>query len=542
MNVKNVSTKFALSLGLSAILIGYAFWVSLSGMAHYRSEVKSIFNNDQPLVVAYQNIFSNALLEEMALRNLLINPLDRVAKDNLLKFRGITIGMVYQGKSVIATNPDPAFKNAVSHGLDDLGVSLQRHIGTINRILDMAMTDRKGAMNLLGTQELSQWRRIRKDIQMLTLLSQKEMSEKEAELTRAYHQTMLLALSMVGVGFSVTFIVMGFVFSRFRVGIRNSVNMSEKLARLDLTPVSEDPHKDEFAQIVGKIREVFQGFHTIINDLSRLGSNMSERAGELSQISSLTGKNTQEIEEATSQVVSIVERMDRTISHSQELTGRTTGEALKMVEITNEGVRIGEQSRGSFEKILENIRKTREALQKLSGSVSRIGIATQSVRDIAAQTNLLALNAAIEAARAGEQGRGFAVVADEVRKLSQRSAASTEEIGQVVGEIQVMSEETSALMEQAQQAVFEGAGSTEETAKAFEAIHLAVEVLPELMKQVERSFDELRQEEAHSRNAANKINELSGQMVSEQKTLSNVSSTLSSQSESLQALVKRFTL
>ncbi|EQD59700.1 Chemotaxis methyl-accepting receptor, signaling domain protein, partial [mine drainage metagenome] len=83
-----------------------------------------------------------------------------------------------------------------------------------------------------------------------------------------------------------------------------------------------------------------------------------------------------------------------------------------MVEISTEGVRIGERSRSSFDKILENIRKTREALQKLSGSVSRIGSATQSVREIAAQTNLLALNAAIEAARAGEQGRGFAVVAD----------------------------------------------------------------------------------------------------------------------------------
>ena len=542
MNLSNILTRFFLSMGLSAALIGYAFWVSLSGMAHYREEVKRIFDKDQPLVAAYQNILSSALLEEMALRNLLINPKDKVAKDNLLKFRGIIVRIVDQVKVAIITNPDPVFKRMGGRDLDDLGDSLQRHTGTINRILDMSKIDRKEAMGLLETKELSQWRRIRKDIQMLMLLSQKELAVKDAELTRVYHRTMLLALSMVGIGFFVTFVVMGFVFSRFRTGIKSSVAMSEKLSCFDLSPVPGDPHKDEFGQIVEKLRSVLSEFHGIITDLVKVSSSMSDKAGELSGISSLAGENTKEIKEAAAQVVSVVEHMERTIFHSQELTERTTEEALKMVEITNEGVQIGERSQGSFEEILENIRKTREALQKLSGSVSRIGEATQSVRDIAAQTNLLALNAAIEAARAGEQGRGFAVVAEEVRKLSQRSATSTEEIGQVVREIQVMFEETSALMEQAQQAVFEGAGSTKETAKAFEDIHHAVESLPDLMKQVESSFDELRHEEAHSRDMALRINNLSEQMVDGQKTLSDVSSTLFSQSQRLQTFVRRFTL
>ena len=542
MNLNNVSSRLALSMALSAAIIGYAFWVSLSGMVNYRTEVKQILDRDQPLVVAYQNIFSNALLEEMALRNLLLNPSDKVAKKNLLKFRGITIGMLYQGKSVIVTNPDPDFRKRVQDDLNALGISLQRHIGTINGIIDMSVQDQKRAVALLGMDELSEWRSIRRNIQVLMRLSQSEMSAKEDELTKRYHRTMAISLSVGSVGFLVSFGMMGIVYSRFRKGIKNSVGMSDKLSRFDLSPGSEDHHKDEFGQIGEKIREVSSNFREILRNISEIGKNMFDKAAELSQISSLAGTNSREIENAAMKVVAVIERMDKTITQSQELTGRTTGEALKMVEISNEGVRIGERSRGSFEKILENIRKTRDALQELSGSVSRIGTATKSVREIATQTNLLALNAAIEAARAGEQGRGFAVVADEVRQLSQRSAISTEEIGDVVKEIERMSETTIALMEQAQEAVAEGAGATEETAESFQSIHQAVEALPELMKQVENSFDALREEEKNSRDAVSRINELSAQMVAEQETLSAVSSGLSSQSQSLDTLVRRFTL
>ena len=542
MNMTYMSVRFALSMGLSFVIVAYAFWISLTGMVNYRTEVKRILNNDQSLVIAYQNIFSNALLDEMALRNFLINPSDKVAKSNIQKFRGATIDIISQGKSVIAINPNPVFRREVLSGLDNLGASFQKHMRTINTIIELSGQDRLRAMTLLGSDELSEWRRIRKDLQSLTLLSQNELTHKEARLTRAYHRTMALSLTVAAIGSLVSLVMVGLVYMRFQKGIKSSVRMSEKLSRFDLSPVSEDHHKDEFGQIVGKIRQAFENFREILISLSAIEGTISEKAGELTRISALAGVNAKEIEGATTRVVSVVELMDRTVTHSQELTGRTSGEARKVVEISNEGVLIGERSRGSFEKILDNIQKTREALQRLSGSVSQIGTATESVREIAEQTNLLALNAAIEAARAGEQGRGFAVVADEVRKLSQRSGKATEEIGNVVKEIERMSEATTLMMEQAQQAVAEGAGSTDETSRAFKSIHHAAGMLPELMKQVELSFDDLRKEEQHTREAVSRINELSLQMLSEQETLTDISSGLSNQAQSLEVLVRRFTL
>ena len=542
VNFRKISVKLAYSMLLAGGLVAFSVWTAISGLMHYRKQVLEILNRDQPLVVAYQRIFSAALLEEMALRNLLLNPEDNVAKRNIATFRGITLGMVEQGKSVIFANPDHKLRAKVLPGLNDLGLRLRAHSDTVNAILALAKTDHDRAMALLNSRELSEWRKIRRDIQILTRLSQSEMVRKEAGLTQKYQRAMNFSLSSVLAGFALSIVMLGLVYLRFKRGLADSISVSDRLVHFDLSLVSEDDHKDEFGQIVTKINEVLFGFREIIHGIVQIEEVISSRSGNLSLSASTSGTTSREILEATGKVVDISKRLEKTLLQTREITKKTSEEARNIVAISNEGVMTGERSKAAYDRILGNIQETRSALVKLSESVTRIGVATQSVWEIAGQTNLLALNAAIEAARAGEQGRGFAVVADEVRKLSLRSSKATEEIGEVVRTIEEMFQKTNDLMKQAEQAVTEGAGATGETSAAFGNIHGAVAELPRFMQEIETSFEELGQEQSRVREAVAAIDVLSGRIAAEQKTLDGVASELSIQASSLDKVVRKFSL
>lgn len=527
---------------LAGGLVAFSVWTAISGLIHYRKQVLEILNRDQPLVVAYQRIFSTAILEEMALRNLLLNPEDTVARRNITTFRRITLGMVEQGKSVIVANPDQKFRENVLPGFNDLGLRLQSHSDTVDSILAVAKTDHNRAMALLDSKELSEWRRIRRDIQILTRLSQLEMVRKEAGLTQAYQRAMHFSLSSVLAGFAFSIIMLGLVYLRFKRGLADSLSVSDRLVHFDLSLVSKDDHKDEFGQIVTKINEVLLGFRKIIHAIVQIEEVISVRSGNLSRSASTSGATSREILEATGKVVDISKRLEKTLLQTREITKKTSEKAQNIVAISNEGVMTGERSKAAYDHILHNIKETRSALVKLSTSVSRIGVATKSVWEIAGQTNLLALNAAIEAARAGEQGRGFAVVADEVRSLSLRSSEATKEIEEVVRTIEEMFQKTNDLMKQAEQAVMEGAGATGETAASFGDIHGAVSTLPLFMQEIETAYEMLGQEQSLVREAVAAIDVLSEEIAAEQKNLDDVASELSLQASSLDKVVRKFSL
>ncbi|MBE3653516.1 methyl-accepting chemotaxis protein [Vibrio navarrensis] len=278
----------------------------------------------------------------------------------------------------------------------------------------------------------------------------------------------------------ITTVVVAIVFILMGVFLANSITKPIQQIALrftdlgkgegDLSQRIEVKGQDEIAQLSSGFNGFIEKIHATMKEVASTSMSLSEAAESVSSKASTTHNNSQEQRDQTIQVVTAINEMGATISEIASNAATAADTANQASDNTKLGREVVSKAKNVIARLADDVEATSQVVTQLATTTRDIGSILDVIRDISDQTNLLALNAAIEAARAGEQGRGFAVVADEVRNLASRTASSTEEIQKMINQLQSDAKDAVTAMEAGKTVTFEGVEATDE------AVHVLVSI------------------------------------------------------------------
>ena len=249
-------------------------------------------------------------------------------------------------------------------------------------------------------------------------------------------------------------------------------------------------NNDEISHLSGTINNFIARFEAILHEVHVSANQTHKTAHGVSQMAHSVTANAKEQSAKVFQVSGAIEGMGNTIRTIAANAAQASAAARQTLALVQSGSETGRSTIFALSQIDHTVGSSVKTMNELNIAIQRIGSVSSMIKEIAEQTNLLALNAAIEAARAGEQGRGFAVVASEVRKLAERTTSATADITRIVQLIESETDEATRAMTLAKQEVAQGVLHGEGMGQLLRQIESSVLIVTEMMRQIASSTED----------------------------------------------------
>ncbi|CZF78206.1 methyl-accepting chemotaxis protein [Grimontia marina] len=310
----------------------------------------------------------------------------------------------------------------------------------------------------------------------------------------------------------------------------------------DLRQRLEVKGNDEIAQLAQGFNSFVCKIHQVVGDVAATSQSLNNSASIVAAQAQMTQNQSQSQRDRTMLVVTAINEMGATVNEIAANAAHAADSANNAANETATGQSVVMSAQDNIQQLATDMNNMAEVIRKLAGNTQQIGGILDVIRGVSEQTNLLALNAAIEAARAGEQGRGFAVVADEVRSLASRTAESTNEIQTMIDDLQKEAQSAVEAMENSQKLTFQGADASQNASSALMQINEQIVLISDINTQVATATEEQATVVADINRNIEDINETTQQTADTAENMARASDELRELSHRLGELVKRFKL
>jgi len=506
--------------------------------AAYTKEITALLDQ---LVLSSQQVIVPQLASQLATLNLWMQYIERAGRERAL------VSLAFNAKQV---SGDLAEKLAINKGAyDSFRAQLMLIRGAHQQVIQQA--DNAVYLDALGQLARNEYElspaawfalsseRIAKLVEYQKQLMQQIQLQAQQSHSDALQQ-LALTMALLLLAIVLTAVFTWAINCNIRRAMGAISNVMHQLSGRDLTARSSYRAGDEFGQITDGMNQLAEELLTVMQRITVSGEQLAAAAEQASLITAQTTAGVVQQQEDTQMAASAMHQMSATVADVAQSTAEAAGQASAVQQSAVRGQQQLAQSSGLIAQLCQQVNLTNERLATLNGHSQNISQVLDVIRSVADQTNLLALNAAIEAARAGEHGRGFAVVADEVRTLAQRTQQSTLNIQQMIEVLQQGAHEASQAMQLSLQQAADSNQIVQSTTGLLHEVVNGIGLITDKTSQIASAAEQQSIVAEQINQNITRISDVSAQTSAGAEETAATAASLAHLADQLQALIGRF--